>query len=88
MESSRILVIKLTILRNSISCGLSIRRSQLKWPDVLLKNVFSVVSLPLILQHDNGKEFFNKVRTLPKSLNQNILLLLFYFMATDHSNGY
>ena len=28
----------------------------------LILNVFSVVGVPLILQHDNGREFCNKVR--------------------------
>lgn len=36
----------------------------------LIKHVFSVVGLPSILQHDNGREFCNKVRIFTKCLLQ------------------
>ena len=60
------------------------RKKSVKVARCLIENVFSVVGLPLILQHDNGKEFCNKVRTLPKVSAKNLLLLFFYFLATDH----
>ena len=63
------------------------RKKSVEVARCLIKNVFSVVGLPLILQHDNGKEFCNKVRTLPKVSTKNLLLLFFYFLATDHSKS-
>ncbi|XP_062507046.1 KRAB-A domain-containing protein 2-like isoform X2 [Corticium candelabrum] len=37
------------------------RKKSVEVARCLIKNVFSVVGLPLILQHDNGKEFCNKI---------------------------
>ena len=50
-------VIMLTILPNSISCGLSIGRSQWKWPDVLLKMSSVLLVSHLYYSMTMGKNF-------------------------------